>query len=1239
MHRPTSRFRRFLKSLNQQPTPKRRGSLRAELLEDRCVPSATTPFDLWGIDPSADGLFSDSIFASNDLVAARKKLPEALTQAGANTAANPSAGSWAGGPSTDGPSATTNAGDQVGAPTGGVLPLLGGIPSGLRSSSFQQPLPSGIQPLSSSIAVGTNAWTPIGPSPVSGSNWGNVSGRLTGVAADPGDPIGKTLYVAAAGGGVWKTTDGGTNWTPLTDNQSVLFMGSIAVIHPSGQSAIIYAGTGEANSSGDSFYGEGVLKSMNGGSTWSLMGNSVFKGREIGKVVIDTTDVTGNTVYVADSDWGVNGTVGGTGIWKTTNGGTSWTRLIGGTDDNFSDLVIDPSNHLHLVCAVGENQDSINAGVYETYNGGTTWAPSGNFPFGGSDGRIALAIAPSNSHVIYAAIADANTRELLGMYVTTNAGTNAATTSWTQLINTPNYFGANGLGQGGYDTMLAVSPTNSQEVFAGGSSNGGSPSIIETTNGGTSWTDISAGSAGPHTDFHAAGFTPGGNLLVGTDGGIWELTNPNVSSIAWNNLNGNLDTIQFTSIALNPNNANIVYGGSQDNGTEEFNNSTTWNQVLGGDGGFVAVDPTNTQIIYSELDGISLVQSTDGGTTWNYVLNGINTSDTSNFYVPFVMDPSNHQRLLYGTNHLYETTNSAGSWTAIATPGLNGFYTANASIDAIAISKSNPNTIYVSAGGTIYVTTNDGGTWTNVGAPASTTIQSLVVDPTNSNVVYAVTNAFNTLGTVFKTTDGGAIWSNIGGVNFTGPAWSIALDAVAGVLYVGTDTGVYTSSTSGGTWKALGTGMPHAQVTSLEWNATLGILAAGTHGRGAWEIQPKHLVFTTEPINHAAGALLGTIKVAIENSNGTVLTGDNNSQITIGIASGPQGSFNSGTTTVTVSSGVATFTNLVLDTAGVYKLSAADGTLSATSTSFTIVPAAAAKLVYLTEPLSDLAGQTLNSVKVAIEDRFGNVETANSTSTITIGIASGPGTFASGTRTVTVAGGIATFGNLVIDKAGAYKLSAACTGLTTVISNSFTVSPAAAFKLVYLTEPGNATAGQTLHAIQVAIEDRYGNIETADNSSSISIASGPGGFASGTLTQTVVNGIATFNDLVIDKAGTYTLKASAGTFSVTSTSFKMSPATAATILFLVEPANGIHGHVLNAIKVEVLDAFGNPVTSGSVTISIASGPGGFSSGTLTEPLVNGVATFSNLVINKAGTHTLKATDGALSVISTSFTLS
>jgi uncharacterized repeat protein (TIGR01451 family) len=730
------------------------------------------------------------------------------------------------------------------------------------------------------LPLSSTTWTPLGPAPISNGQrpgGGPVSGRLAGVAAHPTDP--NTIYVAAAGGGVWRTTDGGTNWTPLTDAQSTLSMGAIAIA-PSNP-LVLYAGTGEANFSGDSNFGRGVLVSTDGGATWTLRNNGgSFDRKTISEIAIDPTN--SSIAYVAMAGGGVNGLGGNTGVWKTIDGGVTWTNTTSGITSiqPWTSVRINPTNPSVLYAAVGSTGGSAQNGVYMTTNGGVSWSLLSGGPTGTVAGRIVVAVAPSNSQVIYVSatgtgVAGSTSSGSLYRFMRSDDGGS----TFTNLTGTtPNYLG----GQGWYDTTLIVDPTDSAIVYAGGAA--GLNSIIRSTTSGASWVDINTGpSGGPHVDHHAAAFDASARYLDGDDGGIYRLDN--ISPVTWTQLNGNLSTIQFQSIGLHPTDINIALGGSQDNGTSRYTGSLSWTLVEGGDGGTVKFSRTNPLRVYHDAPvgsfGSSAFfrRSDNGGTTWASKVSGItdNTAVLQNFYAPFVVDPGNGDRVLFGARHLWETTNGGDSWTAVGAAFTNN-------VDAIGLSPSDPNTIYASAAGSTFVTNNHGTTWTPHNLPVSGTVNDIEVDPANSLTAYAVVRIFTGGGNVFRTIDGGVSWTNISGDLPNLPVWSLQVDpTAAGGLYIGTDDGVYKTTNTGASWSRFGLGFPNAQVFEIELNSTLGVLGAATHGRGAWEIltnAPVQLAITkSHSGNFSPGQVGATYTVTVSNvgtapTSGTVTVTD-----------------------------------------------------------------------------------------------------------------------------------------------------------------------------------------------------------------------------------------------------------------------------------------------------------------------------------------------------------------------------
>src|SRR5215831_9303331 len=489
-----------------------------------------------------------------------------------------------------------------------------------------QPLPPLQAPLLPTIQLSTVAWTAIGPAPLnSATTTGNVSGRITGVAAHPTDA--NTIYVAPAGGGVWKTTNGGTNWTALTDMQSTLSMGAVAIARSN--SMMIYAGTGEANNGQDCNFGRGILVSTNGGTSFTLNAGplGVFNTNRMtcSRIAVDPTNA--NIAYAAMANAGVNSVFrnGITGVYKTTDGGSNWTNvtMANGKDSilPWSDVVVDPNTPSTVYAAVGPPFGADNNGVYKSTDSGATWTLLNalHAPVGKSFGRISIAISKAQTaNVLYIAAAEPPPPEPTPTPRGTPTPTPTATptptptstpagalarfvrsdnggSTFTDLTaGTPNFLG----GQGDYDITLIVDPTNSAIVYAAGAS--GANSMLRSTNSGANWTDISHTDVvvQPHADHHGLDFDANGKLLDGDDGGIYRLDNP--TELTWTNLNGNQNTIQFQGIGLDPTNPNIVIGGSQDNGTELYTGTLVWTEVEGGDGGRVQFSLTNGSVVYHQ---------------------------------------------------------------------------------------------------------------------------------------------------------------------------------------------------------------------------------------------------------------------------------------------------------------------------------------------------------------------------------------------------------------------------------------------------------------------------------------------------------------------------------------------------------------------------------------------------------------------------------------------------------------
>jgi hypothetical protein len=786
--------------------------------------------------------------------------------------------------------------------------------------------PSAI-PSASSSAEGSNAgevvelapisattWTAIGPAALNGGSQ-LFSGRIAGVAADPLNP--NILYIAAAGGGVWKTTNAGVSWNPLTDTQRTLSMGCIAVAPSNG--SVIYAGTGEANNSADSNFGDGILVSTDGGTSWTLRTGpaGIFLSSHLtcSKIVIDPTQPL--TAYAAMANIGNNSVLTpGTGVYKTIDGGATWVNTTSSIDsaNPWSDVAIDANSPGTLYAAIGTFFPVGTSGVYKTINGGGTWSLLPNLPRNGTNsltGRISIALSKNNSSTVYVQAANTNTGGLLSILRSDDGGATAVSINGGGLTN---FMGS----QGWYDQALIADSTNAAIVYALGGSGG--VNIFRSANSGVTWTNIFTATPTPHVDQHAVTFDANNLLIIGNDGGIYRLTNP--TTPAWADLNANINTIQFQGIAIHPTDPGIALGGSQDNGTAKMTaGNPVWTITDGGDGGLVRFSLQTPANVYrvSPVGSFGTAnffrRSTNAGTSWTSAVAGLNGNDGMNFYPPFTVDPTNGDHALFGSNKIYETTNFAASWSALGNTGFSGD-----AIDAVAIAPSDPTlTFYVANGGyfasasQILVSNNHGASWTQRNLPASSgRVADIAVDPVSASTAYAVISTFSGSGHVWKTTNSGATWTSISSNLPDLPTWAIRIDPAdhLNTLYVGNDDGVYKTTNGGVSWARFGTGLPNTQVFDLDLNNGLGILGAGTHGRGMWEI-----------IIHPAPATTVT-SVTSTNANGVYKAGASiliqvAFSAVVNVSGTPQLALNSGgTANYTSGSGTSTLTFTYLVGAG-----------------------------------------------------------------------------------------------------------------------------------------------------------------------------------------------------------------------------------------------------------------------------------------------------------------------------------
>ncbi len=724
-------------------------------------------------------------------------------------------------------------GDPMLAARGGTVPV------GAFARASEQALRIGNATRASDPALAGAAWELRGPT--------NVGGRLLDVVVDPQRRDG--VYVAAASGGVWHSTDAGKRYRSVWPDHLTQAIGALAV----STTGVLWAGTGEAGPGGGSitYGGTGVYRSADGGRTWK---NTGLKGTDrIGRIVVDPRNE--NTVWVA-----ANGPLynrgGERGLYKTTNGGKTWQLVLKGANDTTGavDVQLDRTNGSVVYAAMWDRirepdrrlYTGVGSGAFKSSDGGRTWKRIGGPSLASSPtlGRIGLAVAPDDPKRVYV-LASTEAGLTQGLYRSNDAGESFLAPG----VNVPLLAGGNLLsGTGGsvfawWFGRVYVDPKNADRVFTTGLE------LNETKDGGRTFGVVK----GVHADQHGMAWDPRtpGRVYLGNDGGSYTSNDNGVTFTHGEHMPWN----QPFSIAVSQQDPRRILVGLQDNGgnrnyaADDEPAEGGYNDITGGDGTEMAFDPTNDEIIYgcSQYGVCARSESRgDGMASFEREIVG----SRKNWLTPIEFDPGAPETVYTASEIVHRSTDRGRTWTPIS-PDLTGgpgretnpLFRAYGTVTTLAVANAEFRTIYAGTDDGRLQYTHDGGTsWTRATGLPTDWITSVTIDRRDpARVAYASFSGFRSgkqKSLVFRTGDGGKTWKDVSGNLPQAPVNDVM--AIGDDLVAATDVGVFltrrASKGLGRSWLKVGTGLPNAPITSLDWQAKTKTLLVSNFGRGAYSV-------------------------------------------------------------------------------------------------------------------------------------------------------------------------------------------------------------------------------------------------------------------------------------------------------------------------------------------------------------------------------------------------------------------
>lgn len=642
----------------------------------------------------------------------------------------------------------------------------------------------------SSARTTVGSWEQLGPiSWNATSGWNPGVGRITSVAVEPANP--NHIIAGADTGGVWRSTDGGLNWTVLTDNLSNLNVSALA-IHPTINTTYFW-GSGSGT----------IFTSTDSGTTWNILGDT--GNGSVNKILIDPTNT--NKMYSSAQ---------GGGLFKSTDGGVNWSSIHSSALTGY-DFEFKPGD-TDIVFASGSS-------FYISVDGGVTFVPTSGF----SNGPKMIGVSQNDPEVVY--VLEASNGAFGALYKSINL------TPFVELDHTGrNYFGYSsdsqdaddsGVGQAPRDMDIAINPNDVNDVHIAG------VNTWRSTNGGVTfsstsqWTPNNANGLNIgycHADVDILEFV-NDKLYVGTDGGLYVAETPTVvNSAYYKDLTGGMGIRQFYKIGISQTNPVIVTGGAQDNGTSIMDANGDWTDWLGADGMESFIDKNNSNIIYGTSQNGSLYRSFNSGLS----ITGFGSPEgkSGNWITPFEQDPILPNVIYSGYDEVYKSINGGNSWESIS-QDFGG------NLNHLKIAPSNSNYQYAARGSNLYRNTFAGivANWISVGG-FSGSINSIAIHPTDPNRVAIATTGNQR---VYVSTNAGNSWTSykLNLPNFSAQAlvWH---DNGDNGLYLGMDYGIYYIDDTFTEWQPFSNGLPNVIISELEVNTADNKIYAGTYGRGLW---------------------------------------------------------------------------------------------------------------------------------------------------------------------------------------------------------------------------------------------------------------------------------------------------------------------------------------------------------------------------------------------------------------------